>query len=216
MKPLILAAIGLSVAVLVPWASRGQAPAHPVAEVTEVEYQVLSAYVAGAFTGDKGEHRVGSHAPKIVIANVTESDRDDSEIEDDDGKPMSWKQTSKYLHKEAPTLQTAALNSFRDANTHPAPFRPSFRLPVAYELVDKTEIDAIFKKGGWWPDYYKKYPNSQGFLRLSRVGFSTDGKQAVFYARNGCGGKCGTGTYVVMEKVDSGWKIVKEILIWVS
>jgi hypothetical protein len=216
MKPLMLAAIGLSVAVLVPWASRGQAPARPDAEVTEPEYQVLSAYIASVFTGDKGEDRVGSHVSKIVIASKTRSDRDDREIEDDDGKPMSWKQISRYLHREATTLQPEMLTSFRDANTHPAPFRPSFRLPVAYELVDKTEIDAIFKKGGWWTDYYKKYPDSQGFLSLSRVGFSTDGKQAVFYSRNGCGGKCGTGTYVVMEKVDSSWKVVKEILIWVS
>jgi hypothetical protein len=101
-------------------------------------------------------------------------------------------------------------------NTHPAPSRHSFHLSVAYELVDKTEVDSIFNKGGWWTDYYRKYPNSQGILSLSRVGFSPDGKQAVFYASNGCGGKCGTGTYVVMERVDSGWKVAKEILIWIS
>lgn len=208
--------IALFVAALPPWASHGQTPANPVAEVTQAEYQVLSAYIASAFTGDKGEDRVGSRVSKIVIANRTQSDLDDSEVEDDDGKPISWKKTSRYLHKEAPTLQIVTLNSFRAANTQPAPFRASFQLPVAYELVDKTEIETIFKKGGWWTDYYRKYPNSQGFLSLSRVGFSTDGKQAVFYANNGCGGKCGTGTYVVMEKVDLSWKVVKEILIWVS
>jgi hypothetical protein len=213
MKPHLFAAIGLFVAVLAPRASYGQAPAKSVAEVTEAEYQVLSAYIAGAFTGDKGEHRVGSRVSKIVIANKTQSDRDDR---DDDDKPMSWKKMSRYLHKEAPTLQTATLNSFRDANARPVPFRPSFHLPVAYELVDKTEIEAIFKKGEWWTDYYRKYPNSQGFLSLSRVGFSTDGKQGVFYTINGCGGKCGSDSYVVMEKVDLSWKVVKEILIGVS
>jgi hypothetical protein len=51
---------------------------------------------------------------------------------------------------------------------------------------------------------------------LSKIGFSADGSQALFYATNSCGGKCGTGTYVVMQKSDVSWKVVKEILIWVS
>jgi hypothetical protein len=208
--------LGLFVAVLAPRASSRQAPALPVAEVTEAEYKVLSAYIADTFTDSRGEHRVGSEISQIVIANKTQSDRDDGKIEDNNGKPMSWEEIRGYLRKEAPTLQITTLNSFRDANTHSVPFRPSFQLPVAYELVDKAEIDAIFKKGGWWKDYYSKYPNSQGFLTLSRVGFSTDGKQAVLYAKNGCGGKCGTSTYVVMERVEPGWKVVKEILIWIS
>jgi hypothetical protein len=101
-------------------------------------------------------------------------------------------------------------------DTRSARLGSSFRLPIAYELVEKTEIDAIFEHGGWWTDYYKKYPNSQGFLTLSRVGFSADGKQAMFYAVNECGGKCGTGTYVLMEKAESHWLVVKEILMWIS
>jgi hypothetical protein len=217
MNPLIPALIGPFLVVLPPWASWGQIPARPVAEVSESEYRVLSDYIADTFTGDKGEHSVAHRVSKIVIVNKTQSDRnDDHAVDLETDKPLSWKTISAYLHKEFPKLQAASLNSFREANTHPARFRDSFNLSFTYELVDKTEVDSIFKKGGWWTDYYKKYPNSQGILSLSRVGFSPDGRQAVFYASNGCGGKCGTGTYVVMERVDSGWKVAKEILIWIS
>jgi len=80
--------------------------------------------------------------------------------------------------------------SFRYGGAHQVSFGTLFRVPVVYELVDKAEIDAIFEKGGWWTDYYKRYPNSQGFLTLSRVGFSPDGKQALLYAKNGCGKIC--------------------------
>lgn len=218
MKPTIfvLIGVGLSLLALPPRVSWEQAPARPVAEVSGPEYRVLSDYMAGTFTGDNGEARVGRRVSAIVIINETQSDRNDNKIENDNGKPLSWTEISAYLRKEMPTLQRASLNSFRDVNAHPASFQRSFHLPVAYELVDKTEIDAVLKQDGWWKDFYKKYPNSQGILSFSRVGFSPDGKQAIFYASNGCGGKCGTGTYVIMEKVDSGWKVAKEILFWIS
>jgi hypothetical protein len=216
MRPLVLAFIGLFQLVLSPWDARGQSPPAPVVEVSESEYQVLSEYIASAFTGDTGRDRVGRPVSKIVIVSKAYSGGNDNRIEDDEGKPLSWKEASGQLEKEFPALQPASINSLHEVINRPAKFRHSFRLPVAYELVDKAEIDAIFKKGGWWTDYYKSYPDSQGLLSLSRVGFSPDGKQAVFFASNACGGKCGTGAYVVMERIDSGWKVAREILIWVS
>jgi hypothetical protein len=216
MKPLVLALIGLFQLTSSPAITWGQSPAGYVAEVSESEYQVLSDYVAGTFTGDAGRELIGHGMSGIVIVSETYFEGADNRIEDTDGKPLSWNEISAQLQKECPTLQSASINSLSEVNTRPAKFHHSFRLPVAYEIVDKGEIDAIFEKGGWWTDYYKKYPNAEGFLRLSRVGFSPDGKQALFFASNHCGGKCGTGAYVVMERVDSGWKLAKEILIWVS
>jgi hypothetical protein len=152
-----------------------------------------------------------------VIVNMTRSDLNDSQIEDENDKPFSWKRASRFLRKQAPTLQQATIEKLREVGTQSAPFRPfSFQLPVPYQLVDPKEIDAIFENKGWWTDYYKKYPGSQGYLVLSKVGFSADGSQALFYAENRCGGKCATGTYVVMQKSGTSWKLMKEIVIWVS
>jgi hypothetical protein len=131
-------------------------------------------------------------------------------------KPVSWAKASKFLRKEAPTLKQETVESLRDAGAQPALLRASFQLPIPYELVDVKQIDKIFKGGGWWTDYYKKYPGSQGYLVLSRIGFSADRSQVLFYATNGCGGKCGTETYVVMGRSEGHWKLVKEILIGVS
>ncbi len=52
--------------------------------------------------------------------------------------------------------------------------------------------------------------STTGSIR-ERAGFSPDGKQALFYASNRCGGKCATGSYVVMEKHGSAWKILKDL-----
>jgi hypothetical protein len=124
--------------------------------------------------------------------------------------------TIAYLHKEFPTLKSVLLDSFRQMNGYPSSFHRSFSLPVDYQIVDDTQLDAIFKNGDGWENYYKKYENSPGILRLSRVGFSPDGKQAAFYTSNSCGSRCGAYNFVAMEKVDSNWKVMKEVLIGAS
>jgi hypothetical protein len=208
--------VGLLVAVLTPRTTSEQVPTKPAVDVTQREYVVFSAYITDAFMGAKGEDRVGWHVSNIVIVNMTRSDLNDSQIEDENDKPFSWKRASRFLRKQAPTLQQATIENLREVGTQSAPLRPSFQLSVPYQLVDEKEIDAIFRNKGWWTDYYKKYPGSQGYLVLSKVGFSADRSQALFYAENRCGGKCATGTYVVMQKSGTSWNLVKEIVIWVS
>lgn len=207
---LLLAGIFISVR------NQVQSPPRTDADATDTEYQVLSAYINETFIGGKGEARIGAHVARIVVANKTQSDLDDRHIEDENGKQIPWTKTSQYLRKQSPVLQASTLNSFRNANANPEPLRPRFQLSLPYELVNKGEIDAILENNGWWTDYYKKYPGSQGFLALSRVGFSADGRQAMFYSANECGGKCGAGTYVVMENVGANWRVVKEIPTWLS
>ncbi len=208
--------IGLLVSLLTPSTILEQVPSKPVADVTPLEYEVFSAYITDAFTRSRGEGRVGSHVSNIVIINTTRSDMDDSHMQDENDKPVSWEKVSKYLRSEAPTLQRETILSFRGVRPQSVPLHPSFQLPVSYQLVDMKGIDAIFENKGWWTDYYKKYPGSQGFLVLSRIGFSADRSQALFYASNSCGGKCGTGTYIVMQTAGRGWRLMKEILIWIS
>jgi hypothetical protein len=208
--------IALFIALLAPHTTIEQVPAKPVAEASELEYTVFSTYIKSAFTGAKGEDRIGNRVANIVIANRTRSDRGDTHMQDDSDKPLSWEKVSEYLWKEAPTLEKQTIEKLREVRNQSVLLRASFHLPVAYKLVDAKEVEEIFKKGGWWTDFYKKYPGSQGFLVLSRIGFSADGNQALFYATNSCGGKCGTGTYVVMRRSETGWRLVKEILIGVS
>src|SRR4029077_16652431 len=119
------------------------------------------------------------------------SDRDDSQ--NADHRLASLSKLTKFLRKNAPPLNAATIKAFWSVNAVPTSFRSSFHLPARYQLVPQTEIDAIFKDRGWWPDYYKKYPGSRGWLVLSRVGFSPDGKEGLFYVVNTCGDLCGGG-----------------------
>lgn len=124
---------------------------------------------------------------------------------------------AKPAFRPFPPLKRTTIDAFREVNKKQASLRRSFHLGVDYELVDSTQLEPFFKRGGGdWPAFYKRFPSSSGIVRFSRIGFSEDGMQALFYLNNHCGGLCGTGMYVVMEKRNGRWAIEREIEMWIS
>jgi hypothetical protein len=183
------------------------------ANVSEAEYEVFSAYISQSFVGAVGRDRIDRPISQIVIVNCTESDQND--MDDPDRIPPGG--IKKYLRTEAPSLQMVTIGNFHRANEKQEKLAPSFHLPLPYELVPAEKIGAILKGSpNDWTRYYRQYPGAQGHMRLSRVGFSPDGKQALFYSSNWCGGHCASGSYVVMVKRGSEWKMLKEIYMWES
>jgi hypothetical protein len=210
-----LMTILLSLVVSLTACSRRQSTVTARREVSAAEYEVLSTWSADTFTGQKAQ-QIAKGVVKIVISDTTQSGDDDL-LRDENGRPIPWEKTAESLRKNAPTLQQATIDSFRGVNAQQAMLRRSFQPVIDYELADSTKIDSIFtKKGDPWSAYYKQFPGSQGILTFSRVGFSADGRQALFYVSNRCGGLCGGGSYVVMENINGRWMIGKEIVKWVS
>lgn len=181
--------------------------------MSTAEYEVLTAWINASFIG---KERLGKGVVKVVIFNTTDSD-DAHLLRDENGQPIPWEKMSELLRKKDPALRQSALDSFRKVNTQQAFLRRSLCPSIDYELATSAQLDLIFcKHCGFWPEYYKKFPGSQGLLTFSGVGFSADGSQAFFYFNNRCEGLCGAGEYVIMEKHDGRWVIQKDIGMWVS
>lgn len=190
---------------------------HPTAS----EYDVLSAFIDSKFASRKSVQPVepiGNGVTRIVIFNTTESDEDGENVRmDDNGQPIPWSQTLISLQSKAPTLKRSTMDAFREKNKKQASWGTSFHPATDYQLVDSTELQSVFKKGGdYWLALYKRFPGTPGILTFSRVGFDEDGTQALFYVSDHCGGMCGTGIYVVMQKHNGSWAIEKEIEMWIS
>jgi hypothetical protein len=190
---------------------------HPTAP----ECDVLSAFIDGNFASRKGVQPIeptGNGIVRIVIFNLTESDQDGQNVRmDGNGQPIPWAQTASSLQSSVPTLNRTTMVAFRDANRQQASLRRSLHPAIDYDLVDSKQLEFIFKRGGGdWPAFYKRFPGSSGIMSFSRVGFSQDGTQALFYVSNHCGGLCGVGMYVVMEKRSGSWAIEKQIEMWIS
>ena len=205
--------IAIALCLFLPVGATAQKTEAEGANVSEPEYEVFSAYISQAFVGTVGRDRIDRPISQIVIVNCTESDQED--MDDPDRIPPGG--IEKYLRTEAPSLQIVTISNFHRANEKQGKLVPSFHLPLPYQLVPAEKIGSILKDGpNDWIEYYTRYPGAQGHMRLSRIGFSPDGKQAVFYSSNWCGGHCASGSYVVMEKHGSEWKMVKEIYMWES
>ncbi|HLW99808.1 MAG TPA: hypothetical protein VKR82_14260 [Candidatus Acidoferrales bacterium] len=106
-----------------------------------------------------------------------------------------------------------------------------FSLKVLVAMISEAERDRIFpvasddKKSGsghisngkhGMEEFNRLYPKSQGFMSLSRIGFSPNKTQALVYVANVCGGLCGTGELYLLCKVDGKWKIQNELMVWIS
>jgi len=207
-----LTAVLLSLVVGLSACKRGESSPALADDLTAAEYNVLSAYTNGKFSGKPASNGVS----KLVFFNTTGCN-DRHLLSDDNGQLLPWKRTAEFLRGKYPALQQATLDSFLRANLQQALVHSSFRLPVNYQLIDAAKETSIFRKGGGsWDAFYQQYPGSSGIVTLSRVGFGVDGTQALFYFEKVCGGLCGGGYYVAMEKRDSGWVIGAEINIWVS
>jgi hypothetical protein len=199
--------LSVSLTVLIACCAYSQTPKNNHPEVSPSEYEIFSAFIARSFVGNE---RVAFPVSQIIIVDMT--DYDESEMEEE----MAWKEIRQFLRKQVPSLQLATVEHFREANLWQAPVQQRFDLPLPYQLVAGSTLDSIIHDIADWPQYYKQYPGAQGFLTLSRVGFSPDGKQAVFYVINRCGGKCATGSFVVAQKRDAKWVVIKEVIVWVS
>jgi hypothetical protein len=112
--------------------------------------------------------------------------------------------------KPEPTQEAALrplINAYHEANKTPSLLQRMFTLPNEYEIVPSATIEAFFKgKGsGSWAGFYKKFPNTGGFVYVSNVGFNSDRTLALMYAGHSCGGLCGGGAYHFFKKVDGKW-----------
>ena len=111
-------------------------------------------------------------------------------------------------------------------NKTPAALESKFSISIPVVLLSAVERDEIFgvtgegdkktadRKGFETLD--RLYPNSQGFMRLSRVGYNHARTQALVSAGNVCGPLCGEGRVFLLVKDGNSWKIKYAVTTWVS
>jgi hypothetical protein len=91
----------------------------------------------------------------------------------------------------------------------------SDRRPI--ELMSRTVRDSIFAFcPGGWDRFYVKYPQTRGYVTLSKVALDPAGMQALVYTEEYCGMWCAEGTFVFLEKEEADWKVRRKLTYWVS
>ncbi len=121
---------------------------------------------------------------------------------------------SKVVAASEPCVTPEAARRFKDAiadynrlNRKQGLLKRQFQIEKSYEIVSSDTIGALFKNGGW-DSFYKRYPDSGGYIIMSAVGFNKEKTRAIVYTGSSCGGLCGSWSFHLLEKIDGNWKEV--------
>ena len=177
-------------------------PAHrqsnPDAGVSDEEYEIYSSIIKQFYVEPKTK--------QVIIEERTF--RYDFGVANDE----PWREKSK---KKGESIDESAADDYETKNGSKWLLnKNSFKLPVKMSLITDNDLKAIFH-GSWgdleWINYYRRFPESRGFVMLSRVGFNTERTQALMYVGSRCGPHCGDIHFLLLEKANGIWSIKKEI-----
>jgi hypothetical protein len=131
--------------------------------------------------------------------------------------PLGPDVTYEQVGQSVPALEEDTYADFLAVNEDPVPLDGSLDLGFDYTLVSLQDLEEFLGGGAWSYDaFYERFPNSQGLMELSRVGFNADHTQALVYVGNQYDLLGGEGYYVLLHKEGGDWLVDSDLLLWVS
>ena len=105
---------------------------------------------------------------------------------------------------------------FQHRNLQKYPLQDHLILAAILILISNEDFKKII--GSWLnaDSFYAAFPNAQGFLTLSRVGFNPARTQAIAYSAELKGPLNGAGYLYFLVKTNNQWTIQTKILDWIS
>ena len=87
---------------------------------------------------------------------------------------------------------------------------------VKVKSITEKSIDEIWKRKKGWKLFYRKYPKSHGFIRISRIFFNESHSKALFYLSYTRGLLNAAGAYIHMTNNNNKWEIETVEHVWAS
>ena len=137
-----------------------------------------------------------AHATTLVIQKETATNRECMPS----GKPLE-------------TDWRPVVDGFKAANAKVCAVLSGYDLGRPYVVVSSEDIRLTFKElpddpMSGWTGFYRRYPESGGYLQVSGVGFDTPKLRAMVYMAHYCGNRCAGGMYHFLEKTNGTWREV--------
>ncbi len=147
-------------------------------------------------------------ADMLVIRDTTATDP---------GGTGNLDQTLQHVLANMHTVAPATVDSFRARNDRPYPLAADLQLGTKYVLLSQADMDALFNVNqDGWQMFYERYPDADGILTLSRVGFNSSMDQALVYAGSQSHYLAGAGYFFLLEKVNGAWMVDQKVMTWIS
>lgn len=102
------------------------------------------------------------------------------------------------------------IEDWRKQNEYPILLQRKFDLIYEYHLVTRTELDA-YEADSFFSKFYKQYPGSNGLISISKIGFDKEKNTALIHVIHSYGSLGASYNFIVLEKTDGTWRIVRRI-----
>lgn len=127
--------------------------------------------------------------------------------------------TLKKRFKEDEKLKKGITKLTSDFKNHPKINIELLRLKdIKVQTISSSRFYSILrryskdKKNGW--NQIKEKYNTNLVFQFSKIKYNEN--YAYFYYSYHCGGLCASGNFVIMEKINNDWKVLKNFELWVS
>ena len=120
------------------------------------------------------------------------------------------------FHEHTP-LAPELVASFKERNQEAYPLKPILDFGMEYQLLTQEEVDelCLLDEASGWKLFYEKYPDTVGFIHLSRVGFNADFSQALVCIAHFHYQQPLLGGYYLMTRQDGRW-VIDSGLEWIT
>ena len=121
-----------------------------------------------------------------------------------------------YLRENLDGLAEDTLTDFLAKNRERYPVAPDLDPEERLICVDDSEFHHIFRDGEGWERFRRKFPESDGTLRFSRVGLDPGITQALLYVGQQFDWNVGSGGYWLFSKAGGSWTERGRAGRWIS
>jgi hypothetical protein len=119
--------------------------------------------------------------------------------------------------ERAPPLPARLVDSYRSRNAALYTLDPNLDVELDYALIPEEEFEKILRRGGSdWVRFRERYPEANGVVSFSRVGFGEKEDEALVLMGFVCGDLCGAGGLYLLVKEEGSWKIQGSLIEWIS
>ena len=123
------------------------------------------------------------------------------------------------------SVSAETLDSFQKRNQQPQAIDcKQLALSVPCKVLDKKALDEIFTDedeqstaiSDNWDRFYEEYSGAGGIAEVSKVGFNTEGNEALIYVGRQVYDLAGAGFHVLLVRKDGTWIIHSKEMTWIS
>ncbi len=178
--------------------TRPAAPSAPAPTTADADELAVLALVVDSVLAQPGEQF-------LVMADSTSPSHLDAE------------QLANFVPQADAAARGEMMRDFLAKNAVPGPTPLSIPATSAVRIANVSRIFA--GEGDFsakWEAFHQRFAPARGYNTISRPGFDAARRNAVVATGTICGGRCGQGRLIVLEKTASGWRIANRVDTWIS